>query len=120
MAIGAWASVTDKRDRPPKVKLYGSEFPYTKFLPLEDRMNILAMGQRKAVEERLKRDKRSIKELMLTERRVLGCSHVWKPVHKLLHREYMHCRRCGAVKHRDGTIWFFIGRKAVKLKTEKS
>ena len=113
------ASLTNKKDRPPKVKLYGSEFPYTKFLPLEDRMNILAMGQRKELEERLKRKKRSSKEFVLTERRVVGCSHVWKPVHELLHKEYMHCLRCGAIKHQDGTIWFFVGHKAIKLMTEK-
>jgi hypothetical protein len=120
VVMGCGASVTaDERDRPPKVKLYGSEFAYTKFLPLEDRMNILAMGQRKGLEERLKREKRSTREFVLAERSVVGCSHVWKPVHKLLHREYMHCLRCGAVKHNDGTIWFFVGRKAVKLMTEK-
>jgi hypothetical protein len=120
MAMGCGASVTaDKRDRPKKVKLYGSEFSYTKFLPLEDRMNILAMGQRRGLEERLKREKRSTREFVLAERRVVGCSHVWKPVHRLLHREYMHCLRCGAVKHQDGTVWFFVGRKAVKLMTEK-
>ena len=112
-------SVTDKRDKPPKVKLYGSEFSYTKFLPLEDRMNILAMGQRKGVEARLERKKRSSREFVLTERKVVGCSHDWQPVHKFLHREYMHCPRCGAIKHLDGTVWFFVGRKAVKLMREK-
>ena len=109
----------DERDRPRKVKLYGNEFAYTRFLPLEDRMNILAMGQRKGLEGRVRREKRSTRKFVLAERRVVGCSHVWKPVHKLLHREYMHCLRCGAVKHEDGTIWSFVGRKAVKLMTEK-
>lgn len=110
---------TDKRARPKKVKLYGSEFVSPRLLPLEDRMNILAMGQRKGLEERLKRGKRSTREFVMAERRVVGCSHVWEPVHKLLHREYMHCPRCGAVKHQDGTVWFFVGHKAAKLMTEK-
>ena len=120
MAMECGASVMgDERDGPPKVKLYGSEFSYTKFLPLEDRMNILAMGQRKGLEQRLKREKRTSREFVLAERRVVGCSHVWQPVHKFLHREYMHCPRCGAIKHQDGTVWFFVGRKAVKLMSEK-
>ena len=109
----------DEEDRPPKVELYGSEFVSAKFLPLEDRMNILAIGQRKGLEGRFSGEKRSAREFVLTERRVVGCSHIWKPVHKLLHREYMHCLRCGAIKHHDGTVWFFVGRKAVKLMTEK-
>ena len=109
----------DKRNRPKKVKLYGSDFSYTRFLPLEDRMNILAMGQRKGLEERLKSKKRSARQFVVAERRVVGCSHVWEPVHKLLHREYMHCPKCGAVKHEDGTVWFFVGHKAIKLMTEK-
>ena len=110
----------DEKYKPKKVKLYGSEFPSPKVLPLEDRMNILAMGQRRGARaERLKREERSAREFVSAERRVVGCSHVWKPVHKLLHREYMHCLRCGAVKHQDGTVWFFVGRKAIKLMTEK-
>ena len=109
----------NEKDKPRKVKLYGSEFSYTKFLPLEDRMNILAMGQRKEVKERLKRHNRTAKEFVLAERRVVDCSHDWQPVHKLLHRDYLHCLKCGAIKHQDGTIWFFAGRKAIKLMTEK-
>jgi hypothetical protein len=120
MTIGDGTSVTGKKDKPPKVKLYGSDFAYTKFLPLEDRMNILAMGQKKGARaQRLKHEERSTREFVSAERRVVGCSHAWQPVHKLFHREYMHCPRCGAIKHQDGTVWFFVGRKAVKLMTEK-
>jgi ribosomal protein S2 len=81
-------------------------------------MNILAMGQRKQVKDRLEHAKKNAREFLTAERRVVGCSHNWQPVHKFLHKEYMHCLRCGAVKHQDGTIWFFVGRKAIKLTTE--
>ena len=108
----------DKFD--PKTGYYSGQFMATGIPTVEDRMNWLALHQTKEREESRGRDQRNSREFVLAERRVLGCSHDWRPVHKFLHKEYMHCLKCGAVKHQDGTIWFFIGHQAIKLTTEKS
>jgi len=118
MWVGASTAMNKKDKRDPKTGFYDGQFMATGIPTVEDRMNWLALHQSKEREEFRKRDLRTNREFVLAERRVLGCSHVWKPVHKWLHKEYMHCLKCGAVKHQDGTIWFFVDHEAIKLMTE--
>lgn len=103
----------DKFD--PKTGFYSGQFMATGIPTVEDRMNWLALHQTENRKGSQGRDQKNSMEFDLAERRVVGCSHVWRPVHKFLHKEYMHCIKCGAVKHQDGTIWFFVGHHAVEL-----
>jgi len=82
---------------------------------IEERMNWLAMRQTAEPKEFRKRDAEQSRKFALAEKKVVTCNHNWQPVHKWLHKEYMHCIRCGAVKHQDGTIWFFVDHQPIKL-----
>jgi hypothetical protein len=112
-------AVNEKDKFDPETGYHNGQYMATGIPTVEDRMNSLAHQQTEEREESRKRDQRNSRELVLAERKVLGCSHVWRPVHKFLHKEYMHCLKCGAIKHQDGTIWFFVGHQAIKLMTEK-
>jgi hypothetical protein len=82
---------------------------------IEERMNWLAMRQTAERKRFRKRGAEQSRNFALAARRVVTCNHDWQPVHKWLHKEYMHCIRCGAVKHQDGTIWFFVGHQPIRL-----
>jgi hypothetical protein len=88
--------------------------------PLEDRMNWLARRQTKEREESRERNAEKNRKFALAEERVVCCTHDWQPVHKWLHKEYSHCPKCGAIKHQDGTTWFFVDHHPFKLIIKKS
>jgi hypothetical protein len=115
MEVGVSKAMNERDRWDPKTGFYSGQFMATGIPTVEDRMNWLALHQSREREGLRELDRRNSREFVLAERRVVGCSHVWKPVHKWLHKEYMHCIRCGAVKHQDGTIWFFVGHHAIKL-----
>ena len=82
---------------------------------IEERMDWLAMKQASQRKRLRKREAEQSRKFALVEREVVTCNHDWQPVHKWLHKEYMHCIRCGAIKHQDGTIWFFVDKQPIKL-----
>ena len=87
---------------------------------LEERMNKLAKKKSEEGDEFRELGEENYDNIVSAERRVLSCSHDWRPVHKWLHKEYMHCLKCGAVRHQDGAIWFFVDNEPFKLTMEKS
>jgi transcription elongation factor Elf1 len=78
-------------------------------------MNWLERRQTKEREELRERNAEDDRKFALAEERVVRCTHDWQPVHKWLHKEYLHCPKCGAIKHQDGTIWFFADHQPYKL-----
>jgi hypothetical protein len=117
---GTAISMKEKEKWNPKTGYYNDQFMATGIPTLEERMNSLARQQTKERKELRERDAENNRKFVLAERRVVGCSHDWQPVHKWLHKEYMHCLKCGAVKHKDGTVWFFVDHQSIKLTIKKS
>lgn len=103
----------------PKTGFYKMQFLGPGVPPLDYRINSLAMQQAKDREKFSEPDEDNYEKIVLAERDVASCCHDWKPVHKWLHKEYMHCLKCGAVKHQDGTIWFFVNNEPFKLTMKK-
>ena len=99
----------------PETGYYSQQFMATGIPTLEDRMNWLAKQQVKEREETRKHNTEDQRKFALAEERVVCCTHDWQPVHKWLHKEYLHCPKCGAIKHKDGTVWFFVDHQPVKL-----
>jgi hypothetical protein len=104
----------------PETGYYSQQFMATGIATLEDRMNWLERRQTKEREELRERNVENNRKFALAEKRVIFCTHDWQPVHKWLHKEYSHCPKCGAIKHRDGTIWFFVDHHPLKLIIKKS
>jgi hypothetical protein len=112
-------SKNEKAKWDPETGYYSHQFMLTGIPTLQDRMTWLERRQTKEREEFRKRNAEDGK-FVLAEGRVVCCNHDWQPVHKWLHKEYSHCPKCGAIKHEDGTIWFFVGHQPFKLIIKKS
>jgi hypothetical protein len=111
------------KDEPKKVAarwnavtgFYSGRYMRVGLSTIEERMNWLAMRQTAERRKFRKRDVEQSRKFASVEQRVITCNHNWQPVHKWLHKEYMHCIKCGAIKHQDGTIWFFVDHEPIKL-----
>jgi hypothetical protein len=104
----------------PETGYYSHQFMAAGIPSLQDRMNWLARRQVKEREELRERNVEKDRKFALAEERVVCCTHDWQPVHKWLHKEYSHCPKCGAIKHEDGTTWFFVDHHPFKLIIKKS
>jgi hypothetical protein len=99
----------------PNTGFFSHQYLATGIPTLEERMNWLAMRQKREGKKFGKHDTKDHDEFASAEERVVSCTHDWQPVHKWLHKEYLHCPKCGALKHEDGTVWFFVGHHPFRL-----
>lgn len=104
----------------PETGYYSHQYMATGIRTLEHRMIWLERQQTKEREKLRERNAEDDRKFALAEERVVRCTQDWQPVHKWLHKEYLHCPKCGAIKHEDGTIWFFVDHQPFKLIIKKS
>jgi hypothetical protein len=113
-------SENDENKWNPRTGYYSQLSMASGFATLEERMNWVERQQTKEREKARECKGADTRKFALVEKRVILCTHDWQPVHKWLHKEYSHCTKCGAIKHQDGTLWFFVDHHAFRLMIKKS